>query len=309
MAEMKINNNNLEDLLKDFAEDRQKEKYAKIMEALEGAIVLVPSQVPQNMDEEAKNAMKEGKPVQIPKGAQIMPCLLRKETGEFALPIFTTAAQIPQEKKSPALLAMPFFGCLAMIMSNREKLQAVILNPFTHNVMIPWQLLEVAEKRRNAAAQTKTIKVTEKQFQDLVHNQVAVRLLPKYLFEQKEAGLQRLQKEEGAFLLTLYEGLYPQGKKAPFREDDFSTMTLNISENLQLTRIDMPDEAMKKGMCYRAYAVWKRDTQEILYYTLEKTKEGNFIGQVKADGTHERVEEAPDNGAEIEAIMGIASRM
>ena len=71
----------------------------------------------------------------------------------------------------------------------------------------------------------------------------------------------------------------------------------------------MPDEAMKKGMCYRVYIVWKRDSQELLYYVLEKTEKGNFIGRVDASGAHEIVEEAPDNGAEIEAVMGLAAGM
>lgn len=88
--------------------------------------------------------------------------------------------------------------------------------------------------------------------------------------------------------------------------EDFSLMTLNLSDTIQLTRLDMPDETNKKGLCYRVYAVFKRDTEEVLYYTMENTNDGNVIARVTDDGKHEILESAPDNGAEIEAIMGLA---
>ena len=44
----------------------------------------------------------------------------------------------------------------------------------------------------------------------------------------------------------------------------------------------------------------------MLYYTLENTKDGNFIARVTQDGKHEILEPAPDNGAEIEAVLNLA---
>ncbi len=308
MAKAKIDNRRLEELLDGFAKDRSKENYAKVMEVIEKSVLLLPAMPPQNLDAETEKNMKEGRPVQLPKDAKILPCLLRKESGEQALPVFTSPAQIPPDKESPTVLTIPFWSCLSMVMANKQKIEAVVVNPFTHNMVLPERILEVAEKRRTAM-QSKAVQVTEKQFQGIVHNQVTMRLLPKYLFEHTEEGLKKLQREEGAFLLGFYDGLYPQGKKAPFAEDDFSTMTLNVTDQLQLTRVDMPDETMKTGMCYRVYAVWKRDTKELFYYTLERTQQGNQIGTISADGTHEFVEPVPDNGAEIEAVMGLVTKM
>ena len=87
---------------------------------------------------------------------------------------------------------------------------------------------------------------------------------------------------------------------------DFSVMTLNLTDNMQMTRIDMPADTVRKGMCYRAYVMWMRDTEEVLYYTFEKTEEGNQIGKITPEGQHEVIESAPDNGAEIEAVMHLA---
>ena len=308
MAGQILDNSQLESAVEEFAKDRQKDKYARVMEILEKSVVLVPVMKPQGLDEEAQRMMKAGKPVQLPKDAKIFPCLLRKDTGEQALPIFTSAVQIPQDKKSPGLAAMPFQACLSMVMANQDHIENMALNPFTHNIALPKTVLEVAVNRRKVMQDPRTVQVTEKQFAQIVHNRVAFYLLPKYLFEHKEEGLVRLQREEGTFLLQFYKDSYPEERKASITDspEDFSVMALNITEDMQVTRVDMPDRTNKKGMCYRVYTVWMRGAQKILYYTLEKTDQGNYIGRVTPDGKHELVEPAPDNGAEIETVMNLA---
>lgn len=337
MADQKIDNQALEEAIEAFVADRQKDSYVKVMELLERSVVLMPATEPGNLDPETQRLMREGKPVQLPREARILPCILRKESGEQALPVYTSSAQIPQDKKSPAVLALPFFACVSMASANQDKVAAVVVNPFTHNMVLNQAVLEVAEKRRkllaaqaagqgqNAAGQAsagvgqdaaaqggtgqKIIQLTEKQFQDLTHNRVALFLLPKYLFDKQEEGLKKLQQEEGEFLLHFYEEVYPAGRKPPCQAEDFSVMTLNVTEVLQITRVDMPDEAARKGMCYRVYAVWKRDTREVFYYALESTKEGNLIARITPEGKHEAVEPVPENGAEIEEIMSLVTTM
>lgn len=310
MAEQKSDNARLETLAEEFAKDRQKEKYAEVMEALEKSTVLMPVMPPRGLDEETQRAMKAGKPVRLPKNASITPCLLRKESGEQLLPVFTSGAQIPPEKKSPAVLAMPFQVCLSMVTANSGQVSAMVLNPFTHNIAMPKEILEVARRRMEAAKQTKTVRVTEKQFARLAHDRVAFQLLPRYLFEHKEDGLRRLQDEEGAFLLELYRECYPEERRqaAAVTEEDFSVMTMNVTEDMQITRVDMPEGRDRAGSCYRVYAVFLRGARQIRCYTLERTEQGNQIGRVGPDGVHETLEPAPDNGAEIEAVMALAAR-
>lgn len=291
MADQILDNSQLESVVEEFAKDRQKEKYARAMEILENSTVLVPV-------------------MRLPGDDRIMPCLLSKENGEQVFPIFTSAAQIPQDKMSPGLAAMPFYVCLSTVMENQKDVEAMVLNPFTHNMVLPKAILEVADKRRNVMGKPKQIKVTEKQLRQLVHNRMALHLLPKYLFEHKEEGLTQLQHDQGSFLLQFYQESYPENRKSSrvSKPEDFSVMTLNITEDMQITRVDMPNETNRKGMCYRVYAVRIQKTQEILYYTLEKTEKGNYIGQVKPDGQHELVGPVPDNGAEIEAVMNLSAR-
>ena len=305
MAEQKINNKALEEAIAAFRSDKERDSYVKVMELLEKSIVLVPAIPPKDMDPEIMEQLKAGKPVQCPKDTKIVPCLLRKETGEQALPIFTSPEQIPEDKKSPMVMAMPFMGVISMVSANQDKVAEVVVNPFTGILVLNQSVLEIAEKRRKAVGQMKTVQLTQEQFQDFAHNRVSLFLLPKFLFEQKEEGLKRLQQEEGALLLQFYDEVYPKGKKSGCRAEDFSLMTLNLTDTIQLTRLDMPDETNKKGLCYRVYAVFKRDTEEVLYYTMENTKDGNMIASVTQDGKHEILEPVPDNGAEIEAILNL----
>lgn len=305
MAEQKINNKALEEAIAAFRSDKERDSYVKVMELLEKSIVLVPAIPPKDMDPEIMEQLKAGKPVQFPKDTKIVPCLLRKETGEQALPIFTSPEQIPEDKKSPMVMAMPFMGVISMVSANQDKVAEVVVNPFTGILVLNQSVLEIAEKRRKAVGQMKTVQLTQEQFQDFAHNRVSLFLLPKFLFEQKEEGLKRLQQEGGALLLQFYDEVYPKGKKSGCRAEDFSLMTLNLTDTIQLTRLDMPDETNKKGLCYRVYAVFKRDTEEVLYYTMENTKDGNMIASVTQDGKHEILEPVPDNGAEIEAILNL----
>ena len=307
MAEQRQDNKALEEAIAAFREDKERDSYVKVMELLERSIVLVPAMPPKDLPAEIMEQMQAGKPVKLPKEAKILPCLLRKETGEQALPIFTSPAQIPPDKKSPMVVAMPFMGVISMVSANQDKVSEVVVNPFTGIMVLNRSILEIAEKRRKAAGQIKTVQVTKEQFQELAHNRMALSLLPKYLFEKGEEGLKKLQQEEGEFLMSLYEEIYPKGQKPSCQPDDFSLMTLNITDTIQLTRVDMPDETAKKNLCYRVYVVWKRDAEELLYYTLEKTKDGNKIAKVTEDGMHEIVEDAPDNGAEIEAILNLVT--
>lgn len=305
MAEQKIDNAALEEAIAVFRADKEKESYVKVMEILERSIVIVPTMPIENLSPELAEQMSEGKFVQFPKETKIVPCLLRKNTGEQALPIFTSLNKIPPEKKSPAVVSMPFMSCVAMFTANQDKVAEIVINPFTEMMILTRTILEVAEKRRKAAGEVKTVQVTREQFQDIAHNSLILSRLPRYLFENGVKGLEELQREEGALLMRFYGEVYPKEKASGFRAEDFSFMILNLTDNIQLTRLDLPDKIDKKGLCYRVYVALKRDTEEVLYYTLENTKEGKYIARVTRDGKHELVEPVPDNGAEIEAVMNL----
>lgn len=304
-----LDNSQLESALEEFAQDRQKDSYAKVMEILEKSAVLVPSLPPQGLDQEAQEAMRTGETVHLSKDVKVIPCLLKKSDGGSALPIFSSAAQIPPDKRSPVVLTLSFAACLSMVMANQEHIDVVALNPFTHNMVLSKAVLEVAVKRLESVSQAKGVNLTPEQFRQVLHNRVMLYLLPMHLFKEGEEGLERLRTEEGAFLVPFYKEVYPQGNDAAIAQalQDFSVMTLNVTDDMQILRLDTPSRTEKAGMCYRVYVVLNRDTQQIQYYTLEKTKQGSYFGRIMPDGTYERMEPVPDNGTEIEAVIKFAS--
>lgn len=301
-----IDNKQLEAVLEIFVKDRSQDNFVKLMELVEKSVLLVPALMPENLDEEVMKQARSGKGVELPKDARVTPCLIKKESGEQALPVFSSQKHILMEKKSPAVLALPFFACVSMVMSNADKVDTIVLNPFTQSIVLSKQILEVALKR-SRKPQTKTVKLTEKQFHELAHRRITYELLPVFLYEKQREGLEQLQKEEGSFLLERYTSVYPKEIKVPYTEDDFSLMTMNVTDSLQITRIDMPEKNMVKGLCCRIYVVWNKDTESIEYYTIEKAEKGNEIGRVYADRRHEVIGPVPENGAEIETIMNLSS--
>ena len=207
MGNNRIDNSQLEALIETFAKDRTNENFVKVMEQLERSVLYVPAMMPQNLDKEAMENMREGKGMKLPKDAKVLPFLLKKESGEQALPVFSSLKQVPKDKKSPAILALPFFNCVAMAMANQEKVQMVVLNPYTHNIILPPRLLEVAQKR-SQQAQPQKVKLTEKQFHQVANGFVAYSVLPSFLFDKKKEGMEQLQREEGTYLLSRYASYY-----------------------------------------------------------------------------------------------------
>lgn len=306
----KIDNGQLEALIEIFTKDRTNENFVKVMEQLEKSVLYVPALMPENLDKEAMERLREGKGTKLPKEAKIRPILLQKTSGEQALPVFSSLKQVPKDKKNPAILASPFFNCVAMARANQEKVQMIVLNPYTHNIILPQKLLEVAQKRsQQTQPQPQKVKLTEKQFHQVANGLVAYTILPSFLFDKKKEGLEQLQKEEGKFLAARYAAIYPKEIRMPYREEDFSLMILNVTEDMQITRIDMPEMNLNKGLCSlccRIYVVWMREAEELQYYTIEQSENGGQIGRIGPDKKHETLEAAPDNGAEIETIMKLA---
>ena len=82
MGNNRIDNSQLEALIETFAKDRTNENFVKVMEQLERSVLYVPAMMPQNLDKEAMENMREGKGMKLPKDAKVLPFLLKKESGE-----------------------------------------------------------------------------------------------------------------------------------------------------------------------------------------------------------------------------------
>lgn len=214
MAGQKVDNSALEAAIETFRSDKERDSYVKVMELLEKSIVIVPAIPPKDMDPALMEQLKEGKPVQFSKDTKIVPCLLRKETGNRRFPSLLLPEQIPEDKKSPMVIAMPFMGVISMVSANQGRVSEVVVNPFTGMMVLNKSILEIAEKRRKAVGQMKTVQLTPEQFQDFAHNRVSLFLLPKFLFEQKEEGLSVCSRRRARFFCNFTTRSIRRGRRA-----------------------------------------------------------------------------------------------
>ena len=329
----------LESMVHDFLENQVEQKFVALMEKLEGVNVYVPAMPPQNMPPEMLERIKAGENVAATAGIPPQPYLLRKSDGTNVLPIFTTKEQIPEEKRTPMLLYMPYSACVALVMGNQDKIQEIALNPFTEGLTINKPPIEVAFRRFQArqngnvmpqgrshsrdseqtlsavttpeatAGGTKTVQMSGKEFRHLVNNRAATVILPMFFLGNPEKAMEQFMAQKEKFLLEIFASLYPEGAHCDYETDDFSILTMQVSDTLQIVRIDLPSVQPMEESVLRIYLAVK-DEKEIRYYVVQRTaqKEENRILRIYEDKHQEVLMTLDDYGSEISEIMSLAEK-
>ena len=214
---------------------------------------------------------------------QPTPCFLKSGAGEQYFVVYTSKEQMANAPKSQALLSMPFPAC-----------NSVAVKP--------------DEADEKMAKQPKQIKMTPQQFQAFVKNQTEFSVIPKRLYTEKAEFVQKLCDEKEVFVNELFAAAFKEPKLYPYTEDDYSVMALDISEDLTLIRVDLPDKGLVPPLCYRIYITYNPLKDEAHYYTIEMTKEKDvrLLGGVTEDAKHVSYGNAPVEGAELQEIMNLA---
>lgn len=285
---MEITNDRLEEAIKDYAADRTKEKLSVVLNLLRPTRLLVPAML------KAAN--------------QPTPCFLKNNNGEQFLVVYTSKAQIPEEPKSQAILAMPFPACNNIVVKPELNLAGMVINPFSDNLVLKTELVEKLHEADVKAGQMRQVKMTPEQFNVFVKKQVEFGVLPKRLHTEGEAFVELLCDEKETLVNQIFADTYKEAKLYPYTEDDFSVMALDIAEDLTLIRIDMPEKGMAPTLCYRVYITFDPITKKTGYYTIEMTtdKSVHQLGQILPDGKRADLGEAPVEGAELQKIMDLA---
>lgn len=304
------NRSHLDALADKFADGRDSNDFNEFMMELENSMVFVPAQGPENMSPEMQEKAKSGQPIPIDKDHQPRVVLLAKDDGEKVLPVFTSESQIPQDKRPPAIMNIPFKMVIGILKANINEVKNIAVNPFTKGFVLNENLIDLVDRRYKAGAneagpQGQPVRLTEDQMRAIAHVKMARELLPKKLFADPEKVLGDIKLGKEKYILSAYREAYPQNAAIPYSEDDIAVMTLQIEDDLAMTRIDLPEKHTQEGSPLRIYITKEGD--RIGYYLIERGGKElpSMIATVLPDGTHEKLEEAPENGAEIEAIMGL----
>lgn len=285
---MEITNDKLEAVIKEYMKERTQEKLAEVLNLMHPTKLLVPAMLKEN--------------------AQPEPCFLRNNNGDQVLAVFTSKVQIPDEPKAQAIVSVPFTVCNSMVANDDLKLLGMVVNPFTDNLFLGKDLVKRLHEADKKMGQPQQVKLTAEQFQIFVKKQVEFGILPKRLFTEKEAFINKLFEEKEAFVNRIFAEVYKEPKLNPFTAEDYGVMTLNVAEDLKLVRIDFPNQGIVAPLCYRVYMTFDPITKKAGYYMIEKRLEGDqcLLGGFGEDGKHIAYGIAPVEGAEMDRIITLA---
>lgn len=288
-----VKNPQVEELIKTYAAEKTPENLNKLIEQLRQARMLVPA----NLNDKK----------------QPVPCLIKSPTEEMFLPIYTSREQIPKEPKSAAVLNMPYLAVNQIAARPESNAAGIVINPFSDNLVFKLPLvqkIDEVEKKRVPSA-PKTMQLTPEQYVIFERKQFEFGFLPKRFFEQGKEMLDELCEKKEEYIDALFEEAYQQKRMYPYLPEDFSVMVMDISDELMMVRVDLPNRDMGVPSCWRIYFSWDRQTDKGRYFTIEKTKEQgvNLLGEIGSDWKHVDHGQAPVEGAELQRVIDLIRGM
>lgn len=102
------------------------------------------------------------------------------------------------------------------------------------------------------------------------------KLLPIWFYEQKDAFIETLKKEKGKFpYMVMAELCAKENQKMPYTAASYAIETYALSNDIAMTIMQMP---APNGftLCRRVYFVYDCTFENPLYYTSEKSFNGQF---------------------------------
>lgn len=300
-----------EQLIQIYKEDMVKDNLRALIHQLQKTMFIIPAMLPKDVDKEdlQKMALESGGGVvKLPEGTRPVPCILTNKDGSTFFPVYTSQTHIPKEPKFDVLMNMPFKSCYTLALSESLKAEGIALNPFTDNLLLKKELLQaIRTDDEKAAAQGKQMKITPEQFKIMMRQRVEFHDLPFRAYKEGAAFIHQLSDEKEALINEIYKNAYQNPELYPYGENDFAVMSLNISEDLMLVRVDLPPVKAPAQLCYRVYITLNPKSEEIHYFTIEnaREKDARNLGGVDSEGKHVEYGAAPVEGAELQRVMDL----
>jgi len=304
---MEVNNNdNLKEILVKFRQDKSVENYNSLIEKLIKANILMPAQ------------LIDKKPY---------PSLIKSGAGDSFLGVYTDKDQIPENQREGPIIGSPFMVANKMVMSSGDNIKGIVVNPFTDNIILqvnlPKRIVEV-EARRNIIVNknsgienlgkvvadekgNKALVMNEEQYNQFERTQFEVSYIPTELFTKGQEFIDQLVERREDYIDEMYEASYKNKRMYPYFTEDFSVMPINLSEELLLIRVDMPEKSVLFGNAFRIYIYWNSTTKEGRYFRIVqgKTKGQILFEEISKDKKAVQLGDAPVEGTEIKAISDL----
>lgn len=290
---IEVDNQKLNRLLADYQANTTTENLNSLLNHMITCRILVPANLNENR--------------------QPVPCLIKNKDDTRFLPIYTDKGQIPTHLKSQAVLNVPYLAMNRTALKGKE-LSGIVVNPFSNNLVFKPVLLEkiaeAEEKKEKIALTTpqKTVKLTEQQYLQLERHQFEASFLPKQLYAEGQAFMDTLMDEKEEYIDRLFEESFKEKRMYPYLPEDFSVMTMNISDTFSVVRIDMPERDPAVGLAQRIYCTWDADNRKAGCYLICIGKEKGELMLVEVTSELKAVTHgtAPAVGAELQAVIDLA---
>ncbi len=289
----------LERAMSALKEKDTKENRERLLKILEESVLYVPAVLPPDTPPELiRKIVQSHGEQQIPDGVSPRPLMLENGEGKYFLPLFSTEEQAKKKNLAPLILTLPFPLC-RKIVSDEEKISGMVLNAFEQNITL----------NSNVQPPKKENTLTAAQMHVLLRQRLEASLLPETIFAEPAACLEQLRQEQGAFLMALYEQIYPQNLACPYEADDFDVINLHIRDDLTVSRIYMPTANAAEGTCPLVLAGWNPLRGKLRYFGIVRGAAGEepHIYEAFADGTKRDLGRAPDEGQELQFIIDLES--
>lgn len=301
-----------EQLIQIYKDDPVADNLQALIHQANRTTFLIPAMMPKDVDrEEIKQLILEsgGQPSKLPDGARPMPCVLTNDEGKMYFPVYTSQEQIPKEPKYDVIMNMSFQGCCTMVMHESIEAGGLVFNPFTDNLIFKKKLIELIRKEyeMSKSGGARQVTLTPQQFKLMMRQKAEFHDFPSLVYQEGAEFIQNLSEEKETVVNEIYRKAYQKPELYPYGEGSFSVMPLNISEELLLIRVDLPEEKGEGVTCCRIYVTLNPKNDEIHYFTIEKGKEKGErnLGGIDSEGKHTVYGEAPVEGAELQRIMDL----
>jgi hypothetical protein len=291
---LEVNNDRLENLLVSYTGEKNAQNLNALISHLHTCRVLVPA----NLNDKK----------------QPVPCFIKNSKGDTFMPLYTSKKQIPKEPKAPAILNMPYEAVNKTAANPALHVDGIVINPFSNNLIFKKELVQkidevdqqMAQAKAQGKPQQKTVKLTPQQYAVFERKQFEFRFLPKKFFEEGASFIDELSGKKEAYIDALYEESYHEKRMYPYLEEDFSVMAIQISDTLQIIRVDMPERDFEDGACRRVFMVWDQQAESGRYFTIEKAGGGSVLAEVTSDWKHQNLGAAPAESLELQKILELS---
>ena len=173
MKQPVLHNEELESQMKVFHDAQTKENMVKVFQLLDKSMVMQPALLPANVTPQMMQQMAKSGNGAIDPKMRPQPVVFKNNNGDNFLPIFTSKQQIPEGQKYPAMLFVPFKECAKIAARPEAKINGIVVNPFTDNLVLHQAAFQGAAQNADpvAAAVRKVEELSGKQKQAICCNQ------------------------------------------------------------------------------------------------------------------------------------------